>query len=220
MNLEALAEERRRIIRDADDLICCLPIKFEIEFSPRPTVIPVGEMVELAASQWSLRKRRSSDRDAHSRRLARDAPLLCDWFGVRDDTARNEALAALLLTREHKNRVTFGNQLAAIHRLVRGERERPRPRIDNLRFDREHHDGPRSRHDPSSYTSNSPRLAPRQLVPVRSRRTLNRLYCGGLARGTLWGIFFSPIWAPSRGANKSTRLHLLSAVKSSFYLTA
>jgi hypothetical protein len=91
MNLEALAEERRRLIRDADNLIGCLPIKFEIEFSPRPTVIPVGEMLELAAPEWSLRKHRSSDGDAHSRRLARDAPLLCDCFGVSDDTARDEA---------------------------------------------------------------------------------------------------------------------------------
>src|ERR1700730_15351211 len=119
-----------------------------MECTPRPTVIPVGEMLELAAPQWSLRKRRSSDRDAHSRRLARDAPLLCDCFGVSNDTARAKASAALVLTREHENRVTFGNKLAAIHRLVRGESERPRPRIDHLRFDREHHDGLRSRHDP------------------------------------------------------------------------
>src|ERR1700677_1102285 len=146
-SLEALAEERRRLSRDADNLIGCLPIEFEIELSPGPTVFPVGEMLELAAPQWPLRKRRSSDRDAHSRRLARDAPLLCDCLGVSDDTACNEALAAFVLTREHENRVTFGNQLAAIHRLVRGERERPRPRIDDLRLDREHHDGPRSGHD-------------------------------------------------------------------------
>src|ERR1700722_9878188 len=48
---EALAEERRRFIRDADDLVGCLPIEFEIELSPRPTVFRVGEVLELAASQ-------------------------------------------------------------------------------------------------------------------------------------------------------------------------
>src|ERR1700688_2554352 len=148
MNLEALAEERRRFIRDTGDLVGCLPIKFEIEFGSRPAVIPVGEMIELAASQWPLRKRRSSDGDAHARRLARDAADLCDCFGMGDDTARDEALAALVLACEHENRVTFGDQLAAIHRLVRDECERPRPPIDNLSFDRERHDCPRSRYEP------------------------------------------------------------------------
>jgi hypothetical protein len=91
-------------------LFGCLPIKLEIEFGPRATIIPVGEMLDLAAPQWSLRKRRSSDRDAHSR-LARDVPLLCDCFSVSDDTASNEALAALVLTREQEIRVTLGISL-------------------------------------------------------------------------------------------------------------
>src|SRR4029077_1421660 len=155
-NLEVLAEERRGGIRDTGNLIGCLPIKFEIEFSPGPTVAPVSEMLELAAPQWSLCQRGSSDREAHSRRLARNSPLLWACFGVSDDAARDEASAAVVLTREHKHRVTSGNQLAAVHCLVRGERENPRPRIDNLRFDREHHDGPGSRHDAQSY--NRPRL--------------------------------------------------------------
>jgi hypothetical protein len=51
-------------------------------------------------------------------------------------------LAALFLAREYENRVTFGDPLAAIHRLVGGERERPCPRIDNLCFDRICHDCP------------------------------------------------------------------------------
>ena len=118
MRLEALTEERRRLIGDADNLIGCLPIKFEIEFSLRPTVIPVGEMLELAAPQWSLRKRRSADRDAHSRRLAPDAPLLRNCFGVSDDAAGDEALAALALTREHENRVTFGSSCAPSARIT------------------------------------------------------------------------------------------------------
>ena len=35
--------------------------------------------------------------------------------------------------------MTFGDVLAAIHRLLRAERERFRPRIANLGFDRKHH---------------------------------------------------------------------------------
>ena len=124
--LEALAEERRCSIGDTDDFVSCLPIEFEIELSPRPAVIPVGEMLELAASHWPLRGLRSFDSDAHARRLACDAALLSDRFGVSDNAARDEALAALSLPREHENRVTFGDQLAAIHRLVRDECERDR----------------------------------------------------------------------------------------------
>ncbi len=48
--LEALAEERRCFIGDTDDFVGCLPIEFEIELCPRPAVIPVGEMLEFAAS--------------------------------------------------------------------------------------------------------------------------------------------------------------------------
>src|SRR5579862_6671594 len=45
-------------------------------------------MLELAAPQCPLRKRRSSDSDARARRLARDAALPCDCLSVGDDTAR------------------------------------------------------------------------------------------------------------------------------------
>jgi hypothetical protein len=123
-----------------------LPIEFEIKLSPSLAVLPVGKMLEFAAPQCPLRKRRPSDGDAHARRLARDAALLCNCFGVSNDTARDEALAALVLAREYENRVTFGDLLAALHRLVRGEYERARPRIDNLRLDRVQHDCPGSKH--------------------------------------------------------------------------
>src|ERR1700690_3968555 len=100
-------------------------------------------MLELAASHWPLRELRSFDGDVHARRLACDTALLSDRFGVCDPAARDESLAALSLAREHENCVTFGDQLAAIHRFVGGERERACPRINNLRFDRIYHDCPR-----------------------------------------------------------------------------
>src|SRR6267378_2652955 len=137
-SLEEFAEERRCFIRDAGDLVRCLTIEFEIELGPRLAVIPVGEMFELAPPQRPLRQRGASDGDAYSRCLPGDAALFRDRFGGRDDAACDQALPALvLLAREHENRVAFGNMLAAVHRLLRGEREGLRPRIANLGLDRE-----------------------------------------------------------------------------------
>src|SRR6266852_9611649 len=140
--LEEFAEERRRFIRDADDFVRCLMIEFEIELGPGLAVIPVGEKFELAPPQRPLRERGASDGEAHTRRLPGDAALLRDCFGGSDNAARDEALPALVLAREHENRVAFGDVLTAIHRLLRGERKRLRPRIANLGFDRERHASP------------------------------------------------------------------------------
>jgi|GEM_PF-5260551 len=63
-------------------------------------------------------------------------------LGVSDNAPRDEALPALVLAREHKNRVAFGDSLTAIHRLLRGERERLGPRIGNFSLDRERHSSP------------------------------------------------------------------------------
>jgi hypothetical protein len=49
---------------------------------------------------------------------------------------------ALVLARKDENRVAFGNVLASVHRLLRFERERFRPRTANLSFDRERHIAP------------------------------------------------------------------------------
>ena len=135
--LEELAEESGRFIRDADDLVRCLTIKFEIELSLGLAVIPIGEMFELAPPQRPLRERRASDGNAHTRRLRCHAALLRDRFGGSDNSARNEALPALVLARKHENCVALGDMLTAIHRLLRHERERLRPRIDvaRQRFD-------------------------------------------------------------------------------------
>ena len=45
------ANECRSFIRDADDLIRSLTIKFEIELCLRSTIVPVGKKFELAPPQ-------------------------------------------------------------------------------------------------------------------------------------------------------------------------
>src|SRR5437879_11968044 len=49
--LKESAEERRRFIRDADNLIRGLTIKFEIELGLGSTVVPVGKKFELVPPQ-------------------------------------------------------------------------------------------------------------------------------------------------------------------------
>src|ERR1700691_2942908 len=70
--LKIFAEERCRFIRDADDLVRCLPIKLEIELRSRLAVLPMGEMLELVAPQWPPRKRSAFDGNGHARRLPGD----------------------------------------------------------------------------------------------------------------------------------------------------
>src|SRR5258707_1921970 len=133
------AEERHRFIRDADNLVRCLTIEFEIELGLGSTVVPVGKKFELAPSQAPLRERGASDGDAHARRLPGDPAFFCDRFGRGDDAARDEIWPAFVLAREDEDRIAFGDVLATIHRLLRAEGESLRPRIANLGFDREHH---------------------------------------------------------------------------------
>jgi hypothetical protein len=137
--LKESAEERRRFIRDADNLVRCLTIEFEIELGLGSTVVPVGKQSELTPPQARLRERSASDGDAHARRLPRDLAFLGDRFSRRDDAARDETWPPFDLAREDEDHVAFGDVLATIHRFLRAERESLRPRIDNLGFDREHH---------------------------------------------------------------------------------
>src|SRR6059058_35245 len=85
--LKESAEERRRFIRDADDLVRCLPIEFEIELGPGLAVIPVGKGFEFAPPQRPPRHRGAFDRDAHTRRLPGDIALPSYRFGGADDAA-------------------------------------------------------------------------------------------------------------------------------------
>src|SRR5438876_3827915 len=124
--LKESAEERRRFIRDAGNLVRCLTIEFEIELGLGSTVVPVGKKFELASSQAPFRERGASDGDAHARRLLGDPTFLCDRFGRGDDAARDETWPAFVLARKDKDRVAFGDVLATIHRLLSIERERLR----------------------------------------------------------------------------------------------
>jgi hypothetical protein len=139
LSLKESAEERRGFIRDAGNLVRCLTIEFEIELGLGSTIVPVEKKFELAPPQAPLRERGASDGNAHARRLPGDPAFLWDRFGRGDDAARDETWPAFVLAREDENRIAFGDVLAAIHRLLRAERERLRQRIANLGFDREHH---------------------------------------------------------------------------------
>jgi hypothetical protein len=130
-------EERRRFIRHAGNLVRCLPIEFEIELGLGSTVVPVGKKSELAPPQASLCESGASDGDAHSRRLPGDAAFFGDRFGRRDDTARDETCTTFILAREDEDHIAFGDVLAAIHRLLRAERESLRRWIADFGFDRE-----------------------------------------------------------------------------------
>jgi hypothetical protein len=137
--LKESAEERRRFIRDADNLVRCLTIEFEVKLGLGSTVVPVGKRSELVPSQAPLRERGASDGDAHARRLPGDPAFFRDCVSQGDDAARDETRPAFVLAREDENRIAFGDVLATIHRLLRVERERVRRRIVNLGFDRKHH---------------------------------------------------------------------------------
>src|SRR5437667_1310827 len=137
--LKEPAEECRRFIRDAGNLVRCLTIEFEIELGFGSTVVPVRKKSELAPPQAPLCERGASDGDAHARCLPSDPAFFCDRFGRSHDAARDETWPAFVLAREEEDRIAFGDVLATIHRLLRAERESLRPRIANLGFDREHH---------------------------------------------------------------------------------
>ena len=137
--LKEFAKERRRFIRDPDNLVRCLTIEFKIELGLRSAVVPVGKKFEFAPPQASLRQRGASDGDAHARRLPGEPAFFCDRFGRGNDAARDETWSAFVLAREDKDRIAFGDVLATIHRLLRVERERLRPQVTKVGFDREHH---------------------------------------------------------------------------------
>ena len=67
-----------------------------------------------------------------------DPAFFCDRSGRGDDAARDETWPAFVLAREDEDRIAFGDVLATVHRLLRAERKRLRPRIANLGFNRKH----------------------------------------------------------------------------------
>jgi hypothetical protein len=127
------------LIRNADNLVCCLPIEFEIELGLRPTIIPFAKRLQLAASQAAFRQRGPFDVDADARRLPENAGFLWDRFGGDDDASRNQTLSAFVLAREDEDRVASGDMLATVHRFLCFECQPLRLRITDLSFDRERH---------------------------------------------------------------------------------
>src|ERR1700720_2823667 len=121
--LKKSAEERRRFIRDADNLIRCLTIEFEIELGLGSTVVPVGKKFELAPPQAPLRERGASDGDAHARCLPGDSAFFCDRFGRGDDAARDETWPAFVLALENIDRIAYSDVLATILGFLRAAPE-------------------------------------------------------------------------------------------------
>ena len=138
-HLKESAQECCRFIRDANDFVRGLAIEFEIEFGFGAIVVPVAKTFQLAAPEAPLGERSAFNSDADPRRLPGDPAFLRDRFGRDDDAARDETWSAFVLACEHEDRIAFGDLFASIHRLLRVERERSRPRIANLGFDRERH---------------------------------------------------------------------------------
>src|SRR3954452_2597862 len=143
-------EECRRVVGDARDLVRGLAVKLEIELCFGTAVAPFREGLQLVPPKAALRARRALDPDAHAGRLPRAPAVLRDCFGAGDDPARDQALPALVLAREHKDRVAACDLFAAIHRLLCNETERVRPRIGHFGLDRK-------RHSPSLRTFCRPR---------------------------------------------------------------
>src|SRR5262245_65672815 len=121
------AEERCCLVRDADDLVRRLTVELEVELGLGSIVVPIGESLELAPPEAPLCRRGASDGDADARRLPGDPAFSSDRLGRRDHAARDQTWPALVLASEYEDRVAFGDELAAIHRLLRLERERRRP---------------------------------------------------------------------------------------------
>src|SRR5438445_10517795 len=92
--LKESAEERRRFIRDADNLVRCLTIEFEIELGFGSTVVPVGKKFEFAPPQAPLCERGASDGYAHARCLPVEPAFFCERVGRADDAARGETWPA------------------------------------------------------------------------------------------------------------------------------
>ena len=105
--------------------------------------------------------------------------FFCDGFSRGNDAAGDETWPAFVLAREDEDRISFGDVLATIHRLLSIERERLRTRIANLSFDRKHHTSLAGRslaakaahlaplfHDRASSTPNENRAEPPSTLKI------------------------------------------------------
>src|SRR4029077_13128467 len=101
--LKESAQECCRVIRDANDFVCCLAIEFEIEFGFGAIVVPIAKTFQLDAPEAPLVECSPSNSDADPRCLPGDTAFLRDRFGRSDDAARNETWPAFILAREDKD---------------------------------------------------------------------------------------------------------------------
>src|SRR5437763_8783930 len=135
---EERLEKGGGFIREADDLVRGLTIELEVELGLGPTVLPVGEALEVAAAEATLRQRDACHRDADARRLPRDPGLIRNRFSRRHDAACDQARTALVFACEDKDRIALADVLAAVHGLLLGECECLCAGVADLGFDREH----------------------------------------------------------------------------------
>src|SRR5678815_3558483 len=115
--LKESPKKRRRAFRDADDLVGCLAIEFEVEFGLGAAIVPVGIRLELSPPETLFRERSSLYGDAHARGLALDSGLPWRCPGRGNNAPGNQTWPAFVLARENENLITFGDTLAAVHRL-------------------------------------------------------------------------------------------------------
>src|SRR5262245_45281267 len=111
--LKKSAKECRCFIRDANDLVGCLPVEFEIELRLGATIVPVAETLELVAPEAPRRECAACNGDTHARRLSGEPALLWDRFGRGDNAACEETRPAFVLTCEQEDRIALGNVFAS-----------------------------------------------------------------------------------------------------------
>jgi hypothetical protein len=137
--LEETFEKSCRPVGYTGYVVCCLAIEFEVELGFGPTVLPIPEALKVTPPQRPLCGLDAFNGDADAWCLAGNAGVLGDQFGGRDYAARYEAWPALVLTRKNENRVTLGDALTAVHRLLRDKLQGLCALVANFGFYHENH---------------------------------------------------------------------------------
>src|SRR5689334_5121191 len=94
--LEKPFEERRRRVRNADDLVGCLAVEFEVELGLGPAILPVLEALELTAAKAPRRQGSATDGDTDPWRLPFEIGTYRDGLRGGHDTARDKPLPAFV----------------------------------------------------------------------------------------------------------------------------
>src|SRR5581483_1355345 len=75
------AKKNGCFIRDTNNFVRCLAIKFEVELRLRAAVVPIGKAFKLAPPQAPLHARSAPDRDAYPRSLPGYSRFACHRSG-------------------------------------------------------------------------------------------------------------------------------------------